>query len=101
MLDQLTSADFAARVGQPFTVRLTGIEPVELTLASVDLPGPSAGAGEMGGRPFSLLFLGPVSRTYFRQHTYRLDHQGLGPLELFLVPLGPEGGRMRYEAIFT
>ena len=54
MVEELTSADFAARVGQPFTVRLTGIEPVELTLASVDLPGPSAGAGEMGAFTMTL-----------------------------------------------
>jgi hypothetical protein len=31
---------------------------------------------------------------------YRLEHPELGVLDIFLVPLGPEEGRMRYEAIF-
>jgi ribosomal protein S18 acetylase RimI-like enzyme len=100
MLDQLTSADFSPYLNQPFIVWLEGIEPIALELASVtELGIPDGRAGVR--RTFSLLFLGPVSRQYLLQHTYQLEHAGLGTLDLFLVPLGPEGGRMRYEAIFT
>lgn len=99
MLDQLASADFTPRLGQPFAVQLAGVAPVELTLAAVEELGPADGAA--GRRPFSLLFLGPVSRQYFLQRTYRLEHAELGAIDMFLVPLGPEGGRMRYEAVFT
>jgi hypothetical protein len=36
------------------------------------------------------------------QGTYSLGHAELGDLELFLVPLGPDGdARMRYEAAFA
>jgi hypothetical protein len=38
---------------------------------------------------------------YLQQHIYRLEHEQLGALALFLVPLGPEQGRMRYGAIFN
>lgn len=46
--------------------------------------------------PFSLVFRGPDSPT-LPQGIHRLEHHGLGSLELFLVPIGPG----RYEAIFT
>lgn len=97
MLNQLTSADFTPYLHQTFTVRIESVDPIELELGEVTelgIPGAER-------RPFSLLFLGPVSRTYLLQGTYRLEHNQLGALAIFLVPLGPIGGRMRYEAIFT
>lgn len=101
MLDQLTSADFAPYVNQAFTIRLEGIEPIGLELVSVT-DYTAAGMQDAPRRqPFSLHFLGPVSRQYLQQHIYQLEHEQMGMLELFLVPLGLEGGRMRYEAIFN
>jgi hypothetical protein len=70
-----------------------------LELARVTGPGQTSG-GE-ARQAFSLLFLGPLSPQYLVQHTYRLEHEQMGTLEIFLVPLGPENGRMRYEAIFN
>lgn len=57
--------------------------------------------------PFALVFHGP-SEPVLPQGMYRLEHQDLGVLELFLVPIGPDlpaepEGRpagMRYEAVF-
>ena len=61
---------------------------------------PSA-VGPAGRRePFNLLFRGPRS-PYARQGTHRLEHDRLGTLEIFLVPLGPDATGMRYEAVFT
>jgi hypothetical protein len=101
VLDRLTSADFTPYLHQTFTIRLEAVEPIALELASVTELG--SGGAEPGPRrrPFSLLFLGPVSQQYLLQHIYRLEHEQLGALDLFLVPLGPEGGRMRYEAVFN
>jgi hypothetical protein len=101
VLDQLTSADFSPYLHQTFTVRLESLEPIALELAGVTEL--ESGGAEPGPRrrPFSLLFLGPVSHQYLLQHIYRLEHEQLGAFELFLVPLGPEGGRMRYEAVFN
>lgn len=101
MLDQLTGAEFAPYVGQTFAVRLDPAAPIPLELMSVDELGAASAPPGAGRRPFSLLFLGPPGPAYLRQQIYRLEHERLGALELFLVPLGPEGGRMRYECIFT
>jgi hypothetical protein len=35
------------------------------------------------------------------QRIYRLEHEQMGPLELFIVPVGPDGDGLGYEAIFT
>ena len=59
------------------------------------------GHGVPGGRtPFLLHFLGPEGQR-MEQRTWTLEHPALGRLDIFLVPLGPVQGRMRYEAIFT
>lgn len=49
---------------------------------------------------FSLIFRGPLS-PYYPQRIYRLNHDLLGELELFLVPVGPDGSGMLYEAVFN
>jgi hypothetical protein len=98
-LEQLQSSDFMPHLNQTFTVRLEGLEPIKLELVAVTERGTG---GQPGGRqPFSLLFLGPVSSQYLFQHTFRLEHPEMGALDIFLVPLGPQEGRMRYEAIFN
>jgi hypothetical protein len=98
MLDKLTCADFEPLVGEIFEVRLAGAEPIGLTLASAKAAGMPGGPGLR--QPFALVFVGPESRQYLLQGTYRLEHERLPGLELFIVPLGPQAGRMRYEAVF-
>jgi hypothetical protein len=100
-LDQLTSADFAAHRHEVFRAEWAGLEPVELELDRVADLNPATAAKPAGRPPFSIEFLGPVSTQYLPQHIYHLEHARLGALEVFLVPLGPEQGRMRYEAVFT
>jgi hypothetical protein len=101
MLDQLTSTDFAAHVHEMFRIQLEGVSPIDLELNAVTDLNPATAVRPEGRRPFSLEFLGPISSQYLLQHIYRLEHAQLGVLEIFLVPLGPQQGRMRYEAIFT
>jgi hypothetical protein len=98
-LDKLQSSDFALYLNQTFWIRLEGMEPIGLELVSVADTGQSS--GPEARQPFSLHFLGPVSPQYLVQHIYRLEQEQMGTLDLFLVPLGPESGRMRYEAIFA
>lgn len=99
MLDKLAVTDFSPYLNQTFRIRLDGVDPIDLELVSVkeegSAPRPDA------RNPFSLHFLGPVNPRYLLQHTYVLEHVEMGMLDLFLVPLGPQEGRMRYEAIFT
>jgi hypothetical protein len=99
MLDTLHKDNFVAYLNHSFQIRLDGIDPIDLELVNVNVLGQANGPGER--QPFSLHFLGPVSPQYLLQHTYALEHPKMGVLELFIVPLGPEAGRMRYEAIIT
>lgn len=98
-LDKLQSTDFVVHLNETFSVCLDGLEPIGLELVRI------AAAGQRSGRetrqPFSLQFLGPTSTQYLLQHIYRIEHAELGALDLFLVPLGPESGRMCYEAILA
>jgi hypothetical protein len=51
--------------------------------------------------PFSLLFIGPP-QPLLEQRTHRLEHAEMGPLDVFLVPIGPDpAGSPRYEAVFN
>jgi hypothetical protein len=91
-LSTLTIDDFAALAGDRFRIGSEGVPPFEAELVEVnEIP------REPGGRaPFSLVFRGgpapPVS-----QRIQRVEHDALGTLEIFLVPIGPD----RYEAVFT
>lgn len=98
MLDTLKSSDFAVHVGQYFRVQLDGMEPIDLELMSAQEFGEAANGKR---HPFSLMFLGPESPRYLLQHTYWLRHAEMGELDVFIVPIGPDGKRMRYEAIFS
>lgn len=49
---------------------------------------------------FSIFFRGPVD-VYLPQMTYRMEHDALGALDLFIVPIGREPDGFRYEAVFN
>ncbi|MGA7317909.1 MAG: hypothetical protein WBX22_28535 [Silvibacterium sp.] len=49
---------------------------------------------------FSLFFTGTASLS-LQQGMYKLIHPQMGECELFLVPIGPDGANMRYEAAFS
>lgn len=94
-LDSLTAEDFRPHVGTGF--RLTDVagvcELVEVTAQQ--------GSVRPGSRfAFSLVFRGPP-QPVMEQRIRRLEHDGMGALELFLVPIGPDDAGMLYEAVFT
>lgn len=96
-LEPLTRESFAPHVASRFVVPALAGGTFALTLVSID----AAGAGLPGKRvPFALHFHGPASPV-LPQGVRRLTHPVLGDLEIFLVPLGPNGGAMVYEAIFS
>jgi hypothetical protein len=49
---------------------------------------------------FAILFRGPLA-PFLPQRTYRVEHEKLGSLDIFLVPLGPDEEGMQYEAVFN
>jgi hypothetical protein len=93
-LADLTLAHFEPLVGDEF--RIAEPQPVELELAEAR----SAGDWPGGREPFRLLFRGPRD-PLLPQSIYRLEHAGLGALEIFVVPVARDAERTSYEAIFT
>jgi hypothetical protein len=100
-LEWLTYDDFAGREGEVFETTGGG-EPLSLELIEVTVSPESGGRGPAGEQrqQFSLLFRGPMAAV-LPQGTYQLQRAGGADLELFLVPLGPDGFGMRYEAAFA
>lgn len=103
MLDALTLATFADRIGQTFLMSAAsdGSLPLALVEArSLASTGTRAEASLRAREPFSLIFRGPAE-PIMPQRIYTLTHDSLGRLELFLVPVGLDQGHMLYQAIFT
>ncbi len=93
----LTLETFRPHLGSVFVIPF--IEgPFELTLSEVRSL--SSRALSAPHQPFALLFHGPVSPV-LPQRIYPLEHPTLGRQEIFIVPIGPDGSGMGYEAIFS
>ena len=104
MLETLTIDRFVPLLNQEWTVRPQADVQLTWTLISATPLGatPAAGIGLMR-QAFSLIWRGAL-QPILPQAIYTLTHPSLDePLELFLVPLGPDATTpgMRYEAIFT
>jgi hypothetical protein len=95
MHDAFSLDVFSPLVGDTFWIRAEG-KRVEARLTEASRLGTQNGPRV----PFSLVFVGP-GRFVLPQQIYRVEHDKLGEMEIFLVPLGPEGEGMRYEAVFT
>lgn len=96
-LDRLDRATFLPLVDSTFAVGDPGASALGLRLAGTG----HAGAGLPGRRePFSLIFQGPL-QPLLPQGIHRLLHPELGEIAIFLVPVGPQGQAMQYEAIFS
>jgi|SRR6185295_4802489 len=98
MLQDLTPAALEALMGTPFHIHHGGGQsPLEVVLYEVarheQHPGPRQ-------EPFSAYFRGPRAPV-LPQQIYPMKHDHLGTLEIFLVPIGPDGQGMRYEAVFN
>ena len=99
MSDALKSTDFEPHLNQMFCIHLDNAVSIDLQLVSVTELGTESRDGFRN--PFSLHFLGPISEQYLQQRTYQMVNEKMGTFDIFIVPLGTEAGRMRYEAIFT
>ena len=94
-LELLSAADFEPYRHGRFVVHVESVEPFEVELIEVT----EADAGP-ARRQFALVFRGGPAPP-LPQRIYRVEHQALGALDIFLVPLGPDEVGQRYEAIFT
>ncbi len=97
MLKSVTIETFAPLIGERFRLSAGDGQATDVKLIEAT----PLGASARGGRqPFSIVFLGPAAPVW-TQRIYRVEHEALDPLDLFLVPVGPRDGGMQYQAIFT
>jgi len=97
---ELTQSNFSEYLGETFRVGLEEVEPVEMVLTEVsplNYPNPSNPSGR---EPFSVVLRGPGDRP-LTQRIYQIEHEGMGSFELFIVPIGPDGEGLCYEAVFN
>jgi hypothetical protein len=99
-IGDVTVETFAGREGERFTVQFADAA-LELELAEV-APVPGHWGRTEKRVPFSALFHGPAEHM-LPQQTWLLDHDELGRLEVFLVPIEArqEDGVVVYEAVFN
>ncbi|HZW26297.1 MAG TPA: hypothetical protein VFF26_12505 [Gallionella sp.] len=97
-LTTLCLADFSAHVGNDFRLRAENGE-CQLKLKEARDSQRYSRNGQTRP-PFSLIFSGPAGIS-FQQGTYTLDHDELGELHIFLVPVGIEQDSVQLEAVFN
>ena len=95
-LNELKDTDFKPLINQTFTAIQSDSPSFELL--EVSLLGNEPANGER--QAFSLLFRSKNTSSP-QQSIYQLNHEELGELEIFLVPIGPDQQGMLYEAVFT
>jgi hypothetical protein len=102
VLDKLTIDDFKPVVGQTFALDLDGTAVLDLELVRARPLTPDAPAVDESGRRtgFALDFRGPAD-PILPQRIYRLEHDAVGALEIFIVPVARDVRGADYEAIFT
>ena len=103
-LETLTVDVFQPRVGETFRIRPRPDQELEAELIEARAlgGGPSRAPSDTSRRrtPFSLAFRTIVTAP-LPQSIYEVAHDELGSYEIFLVPVGPDGKGMVYQAIFT
>ena len=102
MLARLTATSFAPAVGEAFVLDAGEAGQFDLELVESRLHDPDAPAQDASGAraPFTLLFRGPAE-PLLPQGIYRLEHQSMGALEIFIVPIGQDADGVAYEAVFA
>lgn len=94
MLETLTKASFDDHMNTLFTIIDESAGPVELELVEAE--------ENITEKlySFSILFVGPADMPLI-QKIYKIEHDRMGTLDLFLVPVGQTGAGLEYEAVFS
>jgi hypothetical protein len=94
-LSTATMADFESFRDKSIRLTVNG-ESMALAIAEVT---PVSGPERKGGA-FSVLFRGPME-PIVEQAIHHIEIESAGAAALFIVPLGPDGEGMLYEAVFN
>jgi hypothetical protein len=97
-LEELREEVFAQHLNTKFYVPL---EQRRVELELVKVAGDKSTLDKIEGvSRFVLYFQGPGD-FYLPQRTYRFEHDALGTLEIFIVPIGQRNNQYEYEAVFS
>ena len=95
-LRELNSKTFSECLRSPFQIQVPGYGAVTVELTDVTERHDSPKLEQ-----FSLIFHN-VDGVHLQQAIYEMQHEKLGTITLFLVPVGPrEGAGMDYQAVFN
>lgn len=94
----LQIADFGGQLHQSFALSI-GETSMALTLVEIQALPIHVYPGRTRD-PFSLIFQS-ASPIVVPQAMYRLTHDGMGQMEMFLVPVGLNSGGVLYQAVFN
>lgn len=95
MVEAFDRENFEAVVGSKFKVTAPNEASVELELLQV-----TPWKERPDQRSFSVLF-GVPEGYQVEQGMYDFEHEVMGPMQLFVVPVGPIHGRPALEALFN
>ena len=95
MSEKLTKEAFAGNVNTKFRIPMESSS--EAVLELVEVVETMATPRQ---QQFSLFFRGPLEYL-LPQATYHMEHEKMGAIALFIVPVGREQDGFRYEAVFN
>jgi hypothetical protein len=97
-LEELKEETFAQHLNTKFYLSL---DERRIELELVKVAGDKSSMDKIEGvERFALYFLGPMD-SYLPQSIYHMEHDALGELDIFIVPIGKLDKRLQYEAIFS
>lgn len=96
-LDRVTAADFSPFLHSRF--RLT-VDKISLELELVEVKDIGRKSAPDSRSPFALLFKG-TKDNLLSQQMYRIEHDKLEAMDLFIVPIRADQDAYYYEAIFN
>lgn len=97
-LSDLEAADFFPFLHQQVTIQF---EPGIALQAELIAVKETENYSPASRKPFFFVLRTEQKDQYYPQGTYTVVHPEKGALSIFLVPLGPDGNGMRYEAVFS
>jgi hypothetical protein len=99
MLEAFTISTFSDHRGERFIIYTDSGDALEAELTE-GAPRGSGNTPEGKREPFALLFNSPGD-TVLPQKIYKIEHDGIGTFDLFLVPVHKDDKGVQYEAVFT
>jgi hypothetical protein len=95
MIDSVTHADFAQQLNTKFQIQVDADKRIDLTMVELS---------ELKLSPrqeqFAIVFRGPLE-VFLGQGMRDFEHEQMGKLPLFIVPISKDDEGVYYEAVFN